>query len=137
VGVWGAGPFENDGAADWSGEFDDAEPPQRVGLIRDALEAAANESDYLEVDYAQAAVAASAVVASRRPGGTDMVSVHAPETLSEGGSLQLTEDLAPLALRALDRVVGEDSEWYQLKEESGGLDESLAVLAQIRRALAS
>jgi hypothetical protein len=135
MGTWAAGPFDNDGAADWAGALDDAEPPERSALVRAALAEAAEETDYLRVDVAEVAVAAAAVVAACLPDGLEPESGYAPKFLSSGERQPLPDDLVQLALRALDRVVADDSEWSELWDQSGGLDEVMAALAPVREAL--
>jgi len=135
MGAWATGPFDNDDAAAWAGELDDAEPGDRPDLIRTALAEAADEDDYLKVAVAEVAIAAAAVVAAAQPGGPEPESGFAPAFLRLGEPVSLPDDLVPLALRALDRVVADESEWCELWEESGELDAALTSLAPIRDAL--
>ena len=135
MGAWATGPFDNDDAADWAGELDDAEPPDRQAVIRTALAEAADEPDYLKVAVAEVAIAAAAVVAASQPAGPEFESGFAPKYLQLGEVHPLPDDLVPLALRALDRVVADDSEWCELWDESGELDAALTGLAVVREAL--
>ena len=133
MGTWDFGPFDNDEAADWCGDLDDAEPGRRIELIRDALTATLREGEYLDNDFATAAIAAAAIVASQLPGGEPVTSSYAPDFLTAGGTLDIPADLPPLALRALDRVAADDSEWRELWED--GLPKALAALQPVRRTL--
>ncbi len=135
MGTWDVGPFDNDGAADFCGTVQDADPSSRPQLIRAALAAAADEDDYLDVDIAQEAIAAAALVASQRPGGPPVTSAYAPDFLRDGGRLELTDDLAPLAVRALQRILGEESEWRELWEETDEATSAMTQLAGLRTAL--
>ncbi len=55
----------------------------------------------------------------------------------EGGTVEVPEDVPPLALRALDRILGDDSEWRELWEEAPDSSaEALAALAAVRAGLA-
>lgn len=135
MGAWAAGPFDNDDAADWAGELDDAEPDERAAMIRAALAEAAEERDYLRVAVAELALAAAAVLAATRPDGPQFDSGFAPKCIQVATEWTLGDDLVPLALRALDRVVAEDSEWRELWEDTGDLDAALAELAPVREAL--
>jgi len=115
MGTWDVGPFDNDTAADWCGDLDDAAPGERSGLVRSALTAVLdNGDDYLDSDVAVEAIAAAALVAAQLAGGTKVTSSYAPDFVLEGGRLDLADDVPDLAVRALDRVVGEDSEWREL-----------------------
>ncbi|HEY3260565.1 MAG TPA: DUF4259 domain-containing protein [Pseudonocardiaceae bacterium] len=135
MGAWAIGPFENDDAADWASELDDAEPAERPSAIRAALSEAADEPDYLKVAIAEVAVAAAAVVAAAQPAGPQFETGFAPVFLSDGEVTAFPDDLVALALRALDRVVADESEWSELWEQSGDLDAALGALAPIREAL--
>lgn len=71
MGTWDVGPFDNDTAADWCGDLDEAAPEQRAAVNRDALSRVAEHGDeYLDSDDAVEAIAAAAIVASQFPGGT-------------------------------------------------------------------
>lgn len=136
MGTWDVGPFENDTAADWSATFDEADEATRVEMLAETLTAAADETEYLDSDFALEAIAAAAVVASQR-GGPPIVSTYAPDFLTEGGRIDIPAKIPALALRALDRIVADDSEWRDLWDEADRLDEATAVLDPIRAALAT
>ena len=129
VGTWDKGPFDNDAAADWTGEFGEASEQARLEMLEEALRAAADESNYLDADTAYEAIAAAAVIAARLPGGPAVDS----ELVIE---VELPAELPDLALRALDRVVDEDSGWRDRWDDLDQLDDAVAVLDPIRDALA-
>ncbi len=137
MGTWDVGPFDNDTAADWCGDLDDAAPEQRVVLIRDALSRVAEHGDeYLDSDDAVEAIAAAAIVASQLPGGTAIDTAYAPDFLLEGGIVEMADDIPAIAVRALDRVVGDDSEWRELWEEAEeSYPQALASVQSIRATL--
>jgi hypothetical protein len=135
MGTWDKGPFDNDDAADFSGDLDDATPADRPRLIREALLAAADNSDYLENTEACQAIAAAAVVAARQPDGPELDSVYGPGFLAEDETLDLPDDLVELSLRAIARILDEESEWRELWEEADELDEAITALEPIRAAL--
>jgi hypothetical protein len=115
MGTWDVGPFDNDTAADWCGALNDTHPERRVELVRATVAAVANHGDeYLDSDLAVEAIAAAAIVASRLPGGIPVTSPYAPNFLLAGGSIEVPDDLPPLALRALDRINADNSEWREL-----------------------
>lgn len=133
MGTWDVGPFDNDHAADWCGDLRDAAPDQRVELVRGALTAVLdNGDDYLDSDLAVEAIASAAIIASQLPGASAVTSPYAPDFLIGGGRLEVPDDCPALALRALDRIVGDDSEWRELWEESESYESALAVLRHIR-----
>jgi uncharacterized protein DUF4259 len=135
MGTWDKGAFDNDDAADFSGDLDDAAPGDRVELIREALVAAADNAEYLEVTAACQAIAAAAIVASQQPDGPEVDSVYGPDFLADGASMDMPEDMVELSLRAIARVLGEESEWRALWEEADELDAAILALEPLRAAL--
>jgi hypothetical protein len=135
MGTWGVGPFDTDLAADWSGLLDDASPDQREPMIRAALADVLDEEGYLDSPPAVVAIAAAAVLASLRPGGPLVAAPYGPDFLLNGETLDLPSDLDALAVRALDRIVADESEWRSLWAQSDHEAEALAVLQAIRATL--
>ncbi|MCM4085135.1 DUF4259 domain-containing protein [Paractinoplanes hotanensis] len=137
MGTWDVGPFDNDTAADWCGDLDEAAPEQRSVLIRDALSRVAEYgNEYLDSDEAAKAIAAAAVVASQLPDGTAIDTPYAPNFLLEGGNVEVDGEIPAIGVRALDRIVQKDSEWRELWEESEELYPlALASLRSIRATL--
>ena len=137
MGTWDVGPFDNDIAADWCGELDGAAPEQRAVLIRDALSRVAEHGEeYLDTGDAEEAIAAAAIVASQLPGGTAIDTPYAPVFLLEGGNVEVGDDVLAIAVQALDRTVGKDSEWRELWEESEeSYPQALASVQSIRAIL--
>jgi hypothetical protein len=133
MGAWATGPFDNDGAADWANELNDARPEDRAGLVRSAL---ILSDGYLDVDDGQAAVAAVAVVAGVHR-GLAPDSARWPDFLANGEALHLPADLRDLASAALNRVTGPDSELQELWTEDGPNDEWASQIAALHAALAT
>ncbi|TYB90924.1 DUF4259 domain-containing protein [Micromonospora sp. WP24] len=136
MGTWDSGPFDNDTAADWCGDLDDAEATNRPAMVREALSRAAGEDGYLDADIACEAIAAAAIVAAQRPGGQPITSPYAPDFLRDGGRLDLPDDLAALAATALDRIQAGDSEWHDLWQDAAGkANPAFDALRGLNRAL--
>ncbi|MGW1404513.1 DUF4259 domain-containing protein [Streptomyces sp. NPDC002403] len=114
MGTWDTGHFDNDSAADFSGKIDDAPEAGREAVIRDALTVAI-EADYLDSDEGAPAVAAAALVASQCPGGEPVTTAYGPDHAVP----VLATDLRPLAVKALDAVLGENSELRELWDDAG------------------
>jgi hypothetical protein len=132
MGAWGIGVFENDGAGDFLAQFRHTAAADRGALVRETLTEAADEEDYVDRDAAQAAVAAAAVVAAAHTGSA----LDDPTGAVPAADLPSTEPaLVSLALRALDRVAAEDSEWRELWEEVDSFDDAVATLDELRAAL--
>ncbi|WP_298457904.1 DUF4259 domain-containing protein [uncultured Cellulomonas sp.] len=134
MGTWGTGPFDNDTAADWAGDFEEADVAARPAMIRDALAAAADAEDYLDADDAMAALAAAALVSAAQANGPQLDDNYGPDAAALEG-LDLGEGLRVLAVRAVTRVFGADSEWRELWEDAGELGEARTALEPILSAL--
>lgn len=117
MGTWDAGPFDNDTAADFCGDLDEAGLGEREGMVRGILAVAADTAgdDYLESPDSDRAVAAAALVAAQCPGGEPVDSGYAPDE-----PLPDLVALRGLALQALDRVMTEPSELLELWEGPDG-----------------
>ncbi|MFE7355575.1 DUF4259 domain-containing protein [Streptomyces sp. NPDC057543] len=113
MGTWDVGPFDNDTAADFCGDLDEAAADEREGIVRGALTRVIDTVDYLEAPESEVAVAAAALVAAQCPGGGPADPVYGPEEL-----LPDLTGLRDLARQALDRVTTEPSELMELWAES-------------------
>ncbi|MFC1402236.1 MULTISPECIES: DUF4259 domain-containing protein [Streptacidiphilus] len=114
MGTWDVGPFDNDTAADFAGDLDDAAENEREAMIRHALTSAVDTPGYLDSDVAVHAVAAAALVAAQCPGGQPVTTAYGPDKPLP----HLATDLRTLAVQALDRVQTPPSELLELWEES-------------------
>jgi hypothetical protein len=139
VGTWASGPFDNDTAADWCGDLDDARPGDRPAMVRAALSGVVEEDGYLDSDLACEAIAAAAIVAAQLPGGQPITFSYAPEFLRDGGSLPLPDEVAALAVRALDRIMADESEWRELWQDAAPADGDAAfdAVGAVRTVLVS
>ncbi|MEU4128558.1 DUF4259 domain-containing protein [Streptomyces wuyuanensis] len=115
MGTWDVGPFDNDTAADFCGDLDEAAAGEREGIVRATLTGVIDTAGHLEAPESERAVAAVALVAAQCPGGEPADPVYGPDE-----PLPDLTGLRGLALRALDRVVTEPSELMDLWEESDG-----------------
>jgi hypothetical protein len=125
MGAWGTSAFENDDAGDFLLDLTQA----GADIVREAL-TTSNIESYLEAPEGSIAVAAAEIVAASagRPAAdlpdeaTDWVAAHA-------GHLGPTD--VSLALAALARVSGEDSELAELwaEAEDPGWEQSIQDLA--------
>ncbi len=119
MGTWDTGPWDNDGAADWGAELDEMAEGARLDAVRGALAAAADEGgEHVDSDVGEIAVAAASIVAAACPDGPSDASGYGPVNPIPGVAEHL-ETLRPLAVRALDRVVADDSELAELWDDAG------------------
>ena len=135
MGAWGARSFENADAMDFLGDHAEA-PAGAPDELRQRFEAVEGD-EYLEAPDGAEALAAAAIVSAARDGSPvhrddpsvteylDKIVPHVPT------------DLAPLAVEAIDRVLGQESELVELWEEAGELGafraEPLAVREHLSR----
>jgi hypothetical protein len=132
MGTWGTGPFDNDYAADFAGDLDEAAEAERPSLIREALAVVAH-GDAQDGHRGDIAVAAAALVAVQCPGGEPSDPIYGPEEPLP----PLPEDLRPLAVAALDRVTGHDSELRKLWGDDDSAREWLAGIGRLRVVLSA
>ncbi|MDH2394060.1 DUF4259 domain-containing protein [Streptomyces sp. HNM0663] len=115
MGTWDVGPFDNDTAADFCGDLDEAAVGERESIISGILTRVIDTAGYLEAPESEQAVAGVALVAAQCPGGEPADPVYGPEE-----PLPDFTGLRDLALQALDRVMTEPSELMVLWAESDG-----------------
>jgi len=116
MGAWGAGPFENDDALDWVWELeDDTDGSVIIDTLRLATKLA--DSDYLDVDDANNAVAAAEIVASPRGERSAGLPTEASVWLDANGAL-VDAAMRATAHAAVTRV-SENSEARDLWDDAG------------------
>jgi len=121
MGAWGEGPFENDTAADWVFEFEQADLESGLTHVQVALDGAAGvgSADYLDSDAGAEALAAAELVAAMR-GAAIEKSPYNEAAIDWVARTSPVADqaLVDLAVHALDRVVADNSELAQLWDEA-------------------
>lgn len=115
MGTWDVGPFDNDTAADFCDDLDEAAAGEREGIVRGILTRVIDTAGDLEAPESEQAVAAAALVAAQCSGGEPADPVYGPEE-----PLPDLAGLRDLALQALDRVMTDPSELMDLWAESDG-----------------
>ncbi|CAM5693778.1 DUF4259 domain-containing protein [Streptomyces chartreusis] len=109
MGTWDTGPFDNDSAADFAGDLDDANPEEREALIRGVLTRTVDATGWLTVG--EEAVAAAALIAAQCPGGSPIDTPYGPAEPMPA----FPDDLRILADTALARIIsnqdGAASSW--------------------------
>ncbi|MEW5539288.1 DUF4259 domain-containing protein [Streptomyces cyaneofuscatus] len=114
MGTWDIGPFDNDTAADFAGDLDEAALEEREAMIRGVLKRAAGPAGFLGIHDGERAVGAAALVVAQHSEGYPACSNYGPsEPLPE-----LSADLRMLAVDALDQVVSNRSELAELWAEA-------------------
>lgn len=131
----GIEPFDSDGAGDLFYEVRQAGRGEALEVLRSACMTVLEVpvGGYLEKDYAEAAVAAAAILVARI--NDDM------QTLENNGLSDLIPEIEPdvvrEAIRALRRVVEPDSELYELWVDAGGGDQWRSIVDELILSLES
>ncbi|MEU4626645.1 DUF4259 domain-containing protein [Actinoplanes sp. NPDC023801] len=104
MSTWDVEPFDNDDAADFAIELENASAEACIELVGSVLErvAKATDEDPLFSD-AQRAVAAAALIAAQCPGGVGVPSTYGPGPTTP--MPQFPPYLHDLAVETLDRVI--------------------------------
>ena len=136
MGTWQVGPFDNDDAMDFFDEVEETPDADVPPKLRKALVAVVERPGQVELAEGHVAVAAASLVAAGRSriAATGNASVDA--WLSAHRPAVTAEDQR-VALAALDRVTGPDSEWMTLWSNSPvgpAVEERIASLRQILNA---
>ena len=119
MGAWGTGYFEDDGAFDFMDEIESSDKPKETvaTAFRGAIAA-----DYLETDEANAVIVAAAYV-DRYVNGTTFSAPDDDDPLDVDSFPERRPDqdlsgLTGIAVQALQKVIGENSELKELWEET-------------------
>jgi hypothetical protein len=134
MGTWGTGWFDNDAAADFVGDVEDAKPSARPGLIAARLQAVAEQGGYIEGPEADEGLAAAALVAAASGAGSGVAKkVKVARTLPAPDAVTLT--LAESVVTRLSSPT--DNEWLELWSEAGEGEAALVRLSALQLALAA
>ena len=132
MGTWDAGPFDNDDAADFAGELDDAPAQARIEMIGAVLERVADPTDDdSRLSDAPRAIAAAALVAAQCPGGVPVDPIYGPSTPMP----QFPAYLRDLAIKALDSVISKPTWLAEAWNESPSGPEWRRALSDLRTIL--
>ncbi len=136
MGTWQVGPFDNDDAMDFFDEVEETPDPEVPPKLRRALVAIVERPGQVELAEGHVAVAAASLVAAgrSRAAATGNASVDAWLTTHRPA---VTAEDQRVALAALDRVTGPDSEWMTLWATSpagAAVEARIATLRQILNA---
>ncbi|AEV85291.1 hypothetical protein ACWT_4271 [Actinoplanes sp. SE50] len=132
MGTWGAGPFDNDDAADLAGDLDDAPAHVRVEMIGAVLARVADPADDdSQLSDAPRVVAAAALIAAQCPGGAPVVSNYGPGTPMP----QFPMYLRGLAINALDCLIAKPTWLADAWRESPNGPEWRRTVSDLRAVL--
>lgn len=127
------GPFDNDTAADFAGDLDEAPESARLGMLHAALAAVGRCGGDIDGSRAEVALAAAAVVARDLPGGAEFQSRYfGPRNRIP----PILADLISLATGVADRLVNGENDVKDYWNESGKAARWLAMMRRLRTVLA-
>jgi hypothetical protein len=117
MGAWAEDAFGNDTACDWAGDF--SETPSLDAIIS-AINCVLQSEDYLDSDDACEGLVACEIVA-RLKGSWGERNAYSEEVDKwvESVGVSPSLDLVAAAEKAINRILGEDSELQELWDEDG------------------
>lgn len=117
MGAWAADTFGNDTACDWSCDLEDEDD---LTFVEETLETVIEEDDYLDSDEACEALAACEVIARLKGNwGVRNAYTEPVDAWVQAHPLKPSAELIALAIAAIERILGEESELRELWEETG------------------
>ncbi len=119
MGAWSEESFGNDMACDWAGMFLDN---PGMTFIEETIDVVLNENKYLESDEACECIAACEVVA-RLKGNWGLRDAYSEsiDNWVETSKEKPDSNIVEKASKAIDRIVGENSELFELWSDSDEL----------------
>jgi hypothetical protein len=133
MGTWGYRPFDNDMAADFAADLDQAPESARLDVINNALQAVSSCAERIDGARAEVAVAAAALVARDLDGGEEFQSKYY-------GPMNpfppMPRELIVVAADVVGRIINREND---LKEYWIGAQDSgkwFAAIGRLRKVLA-
>jgi hypothetical protein len=114
MGAWAVGVFDNDDAADWMSELANA---NGSNVLSGAIDAVTSAGDYLELPEGSRLLCACEVIAALGSQPATNLPDEVLQWVKSHEALDIAA-LIPVALQAIDRVLGENSELNQLWQEN-------------------
>ena len=115
MSTWGMGPFDNDSAADFVGDFDEMGAADPRATLHGALTEVLHASGWIRGSVAQRALASAAIIAATLPSGYEYTR-HAAE-----GDIprQYEPEFIDLAVDAIHRIVNDGNDVRSDWEDRG------------------
>jgi len=115
MGAWGTGNFDNDTALDWVFELEETND---LFLIAETLEAVFTE-DYIDSDVgAEALIAIEAIARLKGNFGVENSYAEDLDNWIKSHKLEVSDELIEKSKKALELIVSNKSELYELWEET-------------------
>lgn len=131
---WDWGPFDNDTAADFANDLDDAPESERIGMIYDALMEVGRNDGYVNGSDAEVALAAVALVARNLSGGEEFQSeIYGPVNRIPS----VPGNLIPLAVEVVDCLLNGENDLKVDLNASGKAETWFTSMRRLRAVLAA
>jgi hypothetical protein len=114
MGAWDNGVFDNDDAADWMNELAAA---HGLEILSNAIYAVVNAADYIEAPEGSRFLCTCEVIVAFNGNPSTNLPDDVRQWVKNHEALD-TSMLIPVALQAIDRILGDNSELKQLWEEN-------------------
>lgn len=114
MGAWGTGIFDNDDASDWIGELANADGSD---ILSASIDAVTNAGDYLEAPEGSRLLCACEVIAALGSQPATNLPDEVRQWVKSNETLDI-DALIPVAVQAIERMLGENSELNQLWQEN-------------------
>lgn len=135
MGTWGEGVFENDDAADWVEELLESTREEQLANIETAFAEVLNSADYVEAPDASIAITAATLLAATRNPSLLEDNEEKDQLAEFVQTSPPFERLIPVAVRALRRILADDSELVELWVSAGRADVPAMQIEPILTAL--
>ncbi len=132
MGSWGMGSFDNDGAIDWTYGLEDVED---LGYVEAALDQVLRhpQGEAIPEELAENAVAAGEVLARLKGAwGEESAYTETVDRWVRAHPHLPWATVVPKALAALERIVVQPSDLLSCWEESGGGEEWIEAVRELR-----
>ena len=117
MGAWSEDAFGNDTACDWAGEFSE-DPTMRK--VEEAIEAVLREEGHVDSDTAAECLVACEIIARLKGRWGERSAYSEPvDEWIEASDVRPSDAQVRSASRAMERILGEDSELRELWDEDG------------------
>jgi uncharacterized protein DUF4259 len=134
MGTWDFGPFDNDTAADFVADIDEASGREQLVKLRAALVAVEGSVDRIDAPDVEVAVAAAALVARDLEGGEEFKS-------SNYGRVRklpsIPNDVILLAHDAVARIISSENDVKDYWDSIGDTGKWHSMLQRLRMVLSS
>lgn len=130
MGSWGFGAFDNDTAADFADDFDEASEDMRLSMLRTALTDVNRSVGRVDGARAESALAAAALVACTLVGGEEFQRENHGNIISS-----IPGDLISVAGEVADLIINSENDVKEYWSRTSDIDKWFAMVSRLRTVL--